>query len=244
MDKLTPPAKKMITPPRSIGRLLSFRSKSKKAEEATKIQAEVEEQQAQTNKSNEHNSNIISFKFRSTDMIHPRDAYKLGAIFSAPLHSQVSDMSNIHGGHNSGLSYVVQTKNNCGPVYSKFRKFICVKRFHHHVCAVPIYTHGGKGLEGKHEEQKSEFVSLREINAAKTKSPESKYDLLWAMPAKGRTMEPRETVWFTFQHTLMYTNAATYEGQLSGPSLLKLLSLIEEEMKVPQELRPGSQGRR
>ncbi|KAH6707825.1 hypothetical protein BKA61DRAFT_580331 [Leptodontidium sp. MPI-SDFR-AT-0119] len=51
-----------------------------------------------------------------------------------------------------------QTLTPLGWVYSKNRKMVVISRFSQYLVGLPIFSHGGKGLENK---EKSEFVGIR-----------------------------------------------------------------------------------
>lgn len=65
-----------------------------------------------------------------------------------------------------------------GIVHSKYRKFVVIARFATHVLALPIYTHGGRGLASK--SHKNEFVSIRDADSRmQVARAESIHNTVW-----------------------------------------------------------------
>ena len=79
--------------------------------------------------------------------------YKPGMMFSAPLHTE-----DWHA--NAQPNYNTTVSKAFGPVYTKFRMMVVIAKYESHYTALPIYTHGGRGIDKK--DAKWEFVSIRD----------------------------------------------------------------------------------
>ena len=79
--------------------------------------------------------------------------YKPGMMFSAPLHTE-DWQANAQPNYNTTVS------EEFGPVYSKFRIMVVIAKYESHYVSLPIYTHGGRGIDKK--DAKWEFVSIRD----------------------------------------------------------------------------------
>jgi hypothetical protein len=162
-------------------------------------------------------------------MIHHYDKYDEGVIFSTAYHETHYDQDRFDGDD------INQTASNFGIVSSKFRKFIVVARFASHVIALPIYTHGGRGLSRK--ANKDEYVSVRDDDDRNYAAPaESKHEALWAYTnnafkhSKCYWMGDETSVRFTTPHPHQMSSKATISGRLDEDSLEKLQDLYRESL--------------
>ncbi|KAI1406142.1 hypothetical protein F4819DRAFT_481956 [Hypoxylon fuscum] len=119
-----------------------------------------------------------SASLRDTDIKQPAQAYVPGVIFSAPFHTANS----------SDELYVPYDDPNLtatpfGTVNSKYRKMVVLKVFGEHCTCAPIYTHNGRGLEGK--EFPKEFVSIRDVNDPHPQLDEGPHRGIRAPPLRG-----------------------------------------------------------
>ncbi|KAI1141673.1 hypothetical protein F5Y05DRAFT_410228 [Hypoxylon sp. FL0543] len=94
---------------------------------------------------------------RDTDTRQPPEAYDPGVIFSAPFHTPAGSEDMHIPDDDPSL-----TATPFGTINSKFRKMIVLRVFGEHVQCLPIYSHNGRGLEGK--DFPREYVSIRDVN--------------------------------------------------------------------------------
>ena len=105
-------------------------------------------------------------------MYHHKTEFEPGVVFSAVTHEHHYRQDRID------RSNANQSETNFGITNSKFRKFVVLSRFEHHVIALPILTHEGRGLSSKRH--KDEFVSVRDrLSQASVAPAESKHGTLW-----------------------------------------------------------------
>ncbi|KAI0103994.1 hypothetical protein GGR51DRAFT_561371 [Nemania sp. FL0031] len=162
-----------------------------------------------------------SATLRDSDRVHPASSYKIGVIFSAPHHTAGSSESWV------SINDPYQTATPFGVVYSKFRKMVVIKVFGEHVISVPIYSHNGKGLEGKAFVK--EYVSIRDIADRTPLPPEGIHYKLLAIANPdflGRVVSGKSTVKLTEFCSHRYTSPATIEGELESNSTKRLLGLV------------------
>ena len=79
--------------------------------------------------------------------------YKPGMLFSAPLHTE-----DWHA--NAQPNYNTTVSEAFGPVFTKFRMMVVIAKYESHYISLPIYTHGGRGIDRK--DAKWEYVSIRD----------------------------------------------------------------------------------
>ncbi|KAL7622181.1 hypothetical protein AAE478_007684 [Parahypoxylon ruwenzoriense] len=153
---------------------------------------------------------------RETDKKHPVSVYVPGLIFSAPQHTASS----------SDEMYVLADDPNLtatpfGTVHSKYRKMIVLRIYGEHCTCVPIYSHNGRGLEGK--EFPKEFVSIRDINDPSPAPEEGPHTGLLAVRDEGFSnatfIGGRSVVKLTETYSHRYDAPATIEGRLDRASL-------------------------
>ncbi|KAF4634909.1 hypothetical protein G7Y89_g3191 [Cudoniella acicularis] len=154
---------------------------------------------------------------RPSDMIHNHKEYRPGSIISMATHE--SDGAEFQPGNK-----IQSRSEHFGNIYSKTRKYLVVAVFEDSVVALPIYTHGGTGLEYK--PNKHEFASIRSIELKATATlAENEYGNLWAETYGGFATE---NSW-----------KATVSGELTPESTEKLLKLYNDTMtgKLKKESR-------
>lgn len=97
----------------------------------------------------------------------PRREFKKGVIIRAPLHEQdyqgASRQSNVTAAdaHN-------KTESRFGTIYTKYRKMIVVECYQDHYIAVPLFTHGGRGLQYKRKPE--EYIRLVHLSDSRSMS--------------------------------------------------------------------------
>ncbi|KAI1086976.1 hypothetical protein F5B19DRAFT_487062 [Rostrohypoxylon terebratum] len=142
---------------------------------------------------------LQSSTLRDTDAKQPREAYRPGVIFSAPLHTAVTTDEMYIANDDPNL-----TATPFGTLNSKFRKMIVYRNFGEHLQCIPIYTHNGKGLEGKDFLHEFKFEGPhRGIYASR----DSSY--------KGTFIIGKAVVKLTERYTHRYDAPATIEGKIA-----------------------------
>lgn len=147
-----------------------------------------------------------------------KELYKPGMIIRAPLHEPalpgVADNND-------------RTTTEClyGPIFTKVRKMIVVALYHNHYTALPIYTHNGKGLEGKLVPD--EYVSVKDHRSQEPFAQLSKHSALvtQTMNPDINMMHPKATVHLTYPVSRKYDLPTIPEGQLQKASTETLIAL-------------------
>ncbi|KAJ8129288.1 hypothetical protein O1611_g4346 [Lasiodiplodia mahajangana] len=163
-----------------------------------------------------------SATLRDSDRVHPASSYRIGVIFSAPHHTAGSSEANW-----IPINDPYQTATPFGVVHSKFRKMVVVKVFGEHVICVPIYSHNGKGLEGKVFIK--EYVSIRDVADKKPMPPEGLHLKLLAIANPdflGRVVSGKSSVKLTEFCSHRFISPATMEGELESNSTKRLVELV------------------
>ncbi|KAI1354824.1 hypothetical protein F5Y01DRAFT_329488 [Xylaria sp. FL0043] len=168
---------------------------------------------------------LISASLRNTDAVHPAERYEVGVIFSAPHHTASTDDSRWVSStdpHNTATPF--------GIVHSKFRKMVVVKVFGEHCTCLPIYSHNGRGLEGK--EFINEFVSIRNATERNPEPAESSHRMLLAIgdeTFRRPVVAGKSSVKLTEFYSHRYDTPATMEGRLDrlSQSKKRLLELVK-----------------
>ena len=128
-----------------------------------------------------------------------------------------------------------QTLTHLGWVYSKARKIVVISRFAQHLVGLPIFSHGGKGLEKK---EKSEFVGIRDIQYFKRTSTDSIHPTLlshrlppFTQVAKNHwsVINGDSYLQFTRPLSFAYNTRCTIEGHLQDQDLHSLINLANSK---------------
>ncbi|KAI0888293.1 uncharacterized protein GGS22DRAFT_185672 [Annulohypoxylon maeteangense] len=151
-----------------------------------------------------------SSTLRETDVKQPRDAYFPGVVFSAPVHTAVAS-DELHVPNDDPHL----TATPFGTLNSKYRKMIVYRVFGEHLQCLPIYTHNGRGLEGK--EFPEEFVSIRDVDDPHPNRDEGPYigiDARRERGYRGMFIQGKAVVKLTESYTHRYEAPATIEGRV------------------------------
>ncbi len=163
-----------------------------------------------------------SASLRDSDKVHPAVSYPVGAIFSAPHHTASTEDTRW-----VSVTDPFNTATPFGIVHSKYRKMIVIKVFGEHCTCLPIYTHNGRGLEGK--EFVTEHVSIRDAADRKPEPPEGLHVRLLAVgngDFRGKFVSGKSSVKLTEFYSHRYEAPATIEGNLEDHSKKRLLELV------------------
>ncbi|KAI2628179.1 hypothetical protein GGS21DRAFT_528115 [Xylaria nigripes] len=170
-----------------------------------------------------------SVSLRDTDRVHDAKSYRFGVIFSAPHHTPGSIEErwvSVMDPHNTATPY--------GIVHSKYRKMVVLKAYGEHCICVPIYTHNGRGLEGKPFLQ--EWVSISDVADPNPAAPEGPHVKLHAVANpdfRGLVVAGRSCIKLSEICSHRYDSPATMEGRLDSDRtlprkrLLRLVGIVE-----------------
>ncbi|KAH7323566.1 hypothetical protein BKA65DRAFT_481376 [Rhexocercosporidium sp. MPI-PUGE-AT-0058] len=165
---------------------------------------------------------------RPTDVFHHKEEFEPGAVFSAVTHEHHYRQDRVdHSNAN-------QTETNFGITNSKFRKFVVLSRFEHHVIALPILTHEGRGLTTKRH--KHEYVSVRDRMAqVSAASGESSHGVLWAetypnfqYASAWHRMSDTCCLHITRPYSHNMAHKCTISGRLEDESFVRLQKLFRD----------------
>ncbi|KAI1326603.1 hypothetical protein F5Y16DRAFT_374757 [Xylariaceae sp. FL0255] len=167
-----------------------------------------------------------SSSLRNSDVVHPKEAYEPGTIFSTSYHTNGSDQRwvSVSDPHNTATPF--------GTVHSKFRKMVVVRKFGSHCLCVPIFTSNGHGLEKKPDFLHEEFVSIRDAFDDNPEPAEGPNRPLLAMKYRscpGSVIAGKASVKLTEFYSHNFESPATIEGYLDdrSDSTWRLLDLTK-----------------
>ncbi|KAH7381013.1 hypothetical protein BKA64DRAFT_647846 [Cadophora sp. MPI-SDFR-AT-0126] len=182
---------------------------------------------------------------RPTDMFHHKSDFEPGVVFSAVTHEHHYRQDRID------RSNANQTETKFGITNSKFRKFVVLSRFEHHVIALPILTHEGRGLSSKRH--KDEFISVRDRIAQASAAPaESKHGTLWAetypevqYTSAWHRMSDSCCLHITKPYSHNMAHKCTISGRLEDQSFVRLQKLFRNAVlssaaNISQAPRPAT----
>ncbi|KAI0515034.1 hypothetical protein F5B22DRAFT_646913 [Xylaria bambusicola] len=166
-----------------------------------------------------------SASLRDTDKVHPASSYKPGVIFSAPHHTAGSDdlWVSVNDPYNTATPF--------GKVHSKYRKMVVIRAFGEHCICLPIYSHNGKGLEGK--DNLIEYVSIRDAADRNPEKAEGMHNRLLAVgndDFRGKIVAGKSCIKLTELTSHRYDVPTTIEGRLEekkSDSKEELLALVD-----------------
>lgn len=115
-------------------------------------------------------------------------------------------------------------------IYSQVRHMIVVAIFATHYLAIPLYTHGGRGLDYK--EDKDEYISVHDTRSGKRPQQLSMHEPLKTgdMNPEMRELDPLSTAYFTYPISRKYCLHAYHEGDLEAESTMQLVDLYRTFM--------------
>ncbi|KAI1366852.1 hypothetical protein F5Y08DRAFT_113502 [Xylaria arbuscula] len=168
-----------------------------------------------------------SASLRDTDNVHPPTSYSPGVIFSAPHHTAGEDTQWV------SVSDPNNTATPFGIVHSKYRKMVVLKVFAEHCTCVPIYSHNGRGLEGR--ANVAEYVSIRDAGDENPEMSEGLHATLFAVgnqDFRGRIVKGKSSVKLTEVCSHRFNAPATIEGKLQerGRNSKQLLLRLVDRM--------------
>lgn len=156
----------------------------------------------------------------------PREAFKPGMIVRAVLHEPTFRAMSIASDATNAEKYLTDSKY--GTIITKYRKFIILALFRNHYLALPIYSHNGRGLEGK--AQPDEYVSVQDHRVMAPFTPQSiHFPLVTAQINAGiNPFHPKSTVHLTYLVPRSYDIPVVHEGYLDTRSLDRLNKLFHK----------------
>ena len=168
----------------------------------------------------------LSSKFE----IFPSAFYRPGVIITSPLHEQ---------DYNEANSTVTVdnrsiTPSEFGNIHTKYRKMIVVACYSKHYIAIPLYTHNGRGLINKADE---EYISVQDHrDPSMNFQALSKHgSLMTAHLQDGiKRYDPLTTAHFTYPSSKHYDCKVVFEGCLKPRSTELLVRLFNETARKYQ----------
>lgn len=160
----------------------------------------------------------------------PKESFKPGTIFRAVLHEP--DFKGVAGATNfTEIDRFRTTDTVHGPIYTKTRKMIVLATYQDNYIALPIYTHNGRGLEGKTKPE--EFVSVRDH---RVRGPFTQLSVHRPLVTEhlNEGIEPfhvKAAVHITYPVSRKYTLPVVQEGRLRPESIRYLSSLFYKNIK-------------
>ncbi|KAI9759983.1 MAG: hypothetical protein M1835_000262 [Candelina submexicana] len=158
----------------------------------------------------------ISRGKRAPGTVLDKKYYRPGMIFLTTQHEpMIEDMP---------LDSRYTTESQHGSICSKMRPMIVVALFERHCIAVPLFTHNGKGIEGKNAK---EYVSVRDnrLNGSFKALSEYKPLLTERMNEGSSTINPLSVAQLTYPVCVRYGFRIIHQGHLTDDSLLDLIML-------------------
>ena len=143
----------------------------------------------------------------------PFDLWRLdiGVIINIPFHNPTSNW-------NTHLLDVHEMPTNCGGVYTKTRLVVIVKLHSLHASCVPIYSHKGRGLHGKSDGLKAEYMAVQDTGEDEWTSQNGYRPLKADTSTGGRPLTPMSYVKFTEVVVHRYGNMCGIMGHLDEAS--------------------------
>ena len=177
-----------------------------------------------------------------------KEEFKPGTIIKAYIHEedfrgtpQPSSLSSVKSSFNfsqvasstkfSDLSRVssrVSFSQYGKPIYTEFRYLIVVATFEDHYMAIPLYTHGGKGLA--HKTAKDEYASVEDY-----RNPNSLKEASWLLRTEFlkpdvKNLLPQSVAHVAYPVPRKYILPVAHQGKLKGESTVCLVELFCQHM--------------
>ncbi|KAI9709420.1 MAG: hypothetical protein M1812_007697 [Candelaria pacifica] len=153
-------------------------------------------------------------------ILEKRD-YKAGMVFLTYQHeAKVEGMP---------LDSRYTTESQHGSICSKMRPMIVVALFDKHCVAVPLFTHNGRGMDGKKQD---EFVSIKDARITGPFQALSKHKPLRTeyMLESANIIRPESMVQLTYPVCVRYGSRIIQQGSLAQDSLLQLVFLYNSAL--------------
>lgn len=158
----------------------------------------------------------------------PKNLFKPGIIVRAALHEPSFGGTSVVTDATDGDKYTTDSKY--GTIHTKYRKFIVLALFKNHYLAMPLYTHNGRGLEGKL--QPDEYVSVQDHRDTAPFTKLSSHEpLVTAQINAGiGPFHPKTTAHLTYLVPRNYDVPVVHEGFLDNKSLTSLNKLFHKQV--------------
>jgi hypothetical protein len=160
-------------------------------------------------------------------------AFVQGQILYVPLHAPNMDPK-------LSLNNPELNLSSAGPVFSKCRFVIVLRKFHKQMECLPIYTHGGKGVERKPKYELKEWTHVQDANRSSSKDTSMS---LFASLDRG-SVNQNAYIYITESVIVEYAGDIQDRGRMEQSSFDRLHELRAElDEKAQQEVwaahRPG-----
>jgi len=134
-----------------------------------------------------------------------------GQILHVPLHAPNMNKHLSWDDHELTLSAA-------GPVFSKCRLVVVFRTFHKQLECLPIYTHGGKGVQSKSYEDPEEWLSVKDERSSRKDTSQSLLVSLY----NGQVVRENAHVHVTESITVERAGDVQVRGMMEGSSFAKL----------------------
>lgn len=158
----------------------------------------------------------------------PRESFKTGMVIRAVLHEP--DFQRAAKASDITEADKCRTNTVHGAIYTKTRKMIVVATFKDNYIAVPLYTHNGRGLEGKTNPE--EYISVQDHRVPGNLTPLSIHRPLVTEQLNDGIdfFHPKTAVHITYLVSRKYTLPVVKEGSLKRESVRFLSQLLGNYM--------------
>ena len=157
--------------------------------------------------------------------IFHKDQYEVGWIIRAPLHEE-----DYQDGAHYQSKYI--SESNYSFVHTKKRIFIVLAKYYNHYLAIPLYTHNGRGLE--HKPNQDEFVYVHDkCRASREPLKQRKNGHLDAVidpQARIPPYHPKSAAHLSHIVTRNYSLKVEFQGRLTKDSVKKLLDIAKPHL--------------
>jgi hypothetical protein len=169
--------------------------------------------------------------------------YKAGLVICAATHEPDFNLEPAEEHHRYRSNTVF------GPIYSKERKYVLIHCYHNHAIALPIYTHGKKGLDSKPAFLKDQYVSIRDVDVYPVAVRESSHQPIFSERleefckpdvAKFHIMDPKSSIHIVYPSCHKYSTPCIIEGEIRHRDLIRLIDLFIEYGPKTLPRRPTS----
>ena len=147
--------------------------------------------------------------------------YRTGMIVRAFMHEEYRPRMLAKSLNTPGID-LSRTQTTQGPyVFSKHRPMIIVALFETHYVVVPLYTHGGKGLQ--YVKGRDEFFSIRDHRSTEPFNKLSSHEPL-VTEFLSMDIDPNTTAWVTYPNSRIYDLDTELCGHLDPVSTSRLVA--------------------
>lgn len=203
---------------------------------------ERQQRQKANSRAAKPNPPIMSLADNRQAYTFPKEEFKKGMIFRAPLHeedymgashaaysapSQISVVAASNLSTASGLAKNHQMMADFGPLYSEYRFMVVVVLGPDTYTALPFYTHSGNGTAYK--QGKDDYVSVQDYRCPEKCVQQSKHDPVCTgiLKEKVKTLHEYTTAHLGTAVSRKYRLPIAHQGRLTDKGTNRLVSLFK-----------------